>query len=227
MDLLPKTGGYGELGGVVDKVSSSEKWPVVARVDFNVSIGVSTTQQFSLPFAVDDPTMLEIDYQAATTSMAGGFIPTSRLVPTPAGGGVIQLIPNTADRSRDQSILYTKSTNQITFNTGAINSAAGVLSVKLRKRKLRNYAPLPSPADTNPADLPFKIKNIGNVYIGNESFSSCAKYLEGYLDLSAANSWHVPFLNGSNSGGAVKILSETTFKRDALALSSFYIMEFE
>lgn len=218
----------GILGDPLKLKARGKKWPVLASTTINVNVGVSTTQNYTLPFSVSDPRLLDIDWQAAASSSAGGFIPVSLLIPRKNGSGRIHVINNNADTSRDYDITYSPSTNQITVTTGAISGASGVLQVRLRQRIIRAEAAITDPGVTTESSLPFTISNIENVYVGgNGSYASVFKLLTGYLPAGSLQSWHVTALNTSLQALSFKITSPTTFMRGVNAFSSLYLIEFE
>ena len=207
-------------GNRVSRASS-----IVNSVMFDVSVGAPT--DYTLPFNVSDPSRITIRYLQAT--VATSLTVPLEFIPSRLLTASLKVVQNAAARAEDVLVSYNSALNAVTVTPGTA-FAVGQLQVFLYDRAVAREAILVDPGTTGPAPLPFRIVDFAKTWLGNnlQYEQNPGLFING-PSLQSANCWHAYGYETAVSGRAqVRILSETMFQRETIALASngFYLVEF-
>lgn len=202
---------------------------VINSYSVGINFPVSTTNYINLPFRPINNEAIEVSFvgfQGSSPVIDRKFIPF--LDSPTSASGYLWIIPNAADRGRDQHISYDPYNNRLACVTGTSASMRGNIIITEYARKVKNKAKLPSTAANTIYDLPFKIENPEKVFIGSSSGGDFTTgFLMGYSNGLIAESLSALGYDSATRG--LRILSDSTFDSSTFTndTSSFYLIEFE
>lgn len=210
------------------KATSGGIFEVVNTHSIGINFGVSQTNYINLPFSPANKEALEITFTYAGTNGLPAkkiFIP---YIDSPTtSSGYLWIIPNSADRARDQYIEYQPTLNRLACTTGTTANMQGNIVINEYKRKVKNKYKFPATTASTLYPMPFNISNPSKVFIGASIGENGIGYMNGFSD--GLNQYSFNIYGYTSSFQALRIFKNGTFDSSTYvnSASQFYIIEFE